>query len=125
MAKEEDVDLIVSDVMSMCSTEQDEKFLRRLDAVIYAKMADADLSVDMIAGMLHLGRTVFYKKVKGVTGYTPNDYIRVIRLRKAAELLHEGEMNVSEIAYAVGFENPYYFSKRFKEQFGVPPSQYT
>ena len=77
-----------------------------------------------IRSAMLLGRTIFYKKVRGTTGYTPNEYIRVIRLRKAAELLKEGEKNVSEVAYAVGFDNPYYFSKCFKEQFGMPPSQY-
>lgn len=109
---------------AMLSNEQDSLFVKRLDSIVYSRLGEQDLSVDKVAGLLHLGRTVFYKKVRGTTGYTPNEYIRVIRLRKAAELLKEGEKNVSEVAYAVGFDNPYYFSKCFKEQFGMPPSQY-
>lgn len=109
---------------AMLSNEQDNLFVKRLDSIVYSRLGEQDLSVDKVAGLLHLGRTIFYKKVRGTTGYTPNEYIRVIRLRKAAELLKEGEKNVSEVAYAVGFDNPYYFSKCFKEQFGMPPSQY-
>lgn len=109
---------------AMLSNEQDSLFVKRLDSIVYSRLGEQDLSVDKVAGLLHLGRTIFYKKVRGTTGYTPNEYIRVIRLRKAAELLKEGEKNVSEVAYALGFDNPYYFSKCFKEQFGMPPSQY-
>lgn len=109
---------------AMLRNEQDSLFVKRLDSIVYSRLGEQDLSVDKVAGLLHLGRTIFYKKVRGTTGYTPNEYIRVIRLRKAAELLKEGEKNVSEVAYAVGFRNPYYFSKCFKEQFGMPPSQY-
>lgn len=109
---------------AMLKNEQDSLFVKRLDSIVYSRLGEQDLSVDKVAGLLHLGRTIFYKKVRGTTGYTPNEYIRVIRLRTAAELLKEGEKNVSEVAYAVGFDNPYYFSKCFKEQFGMPPSQY-
>lgn len=109
---------------AMLRNEQDSLFVKRLDSIVYSRLGEQDLSVDKVAGLLHLGRTIFYKKVRGTTGYTPNEYIRVIRLRKAAELLKESEKNVSEVAYAVGFDNPYYFSKCFKEQFGMPPSQY-
>lgn len=109
---------------AMLRNEQDSLFVKRLDSIVYSRLGEQDLSVDKVAGLLHLGRTIFYKKVRGTTGYTPNEYIRVIRLRKVAELLKEGEKNVSEVAYAVGFDNPYYFSKCFKEQFGMPPSQY-
>lgn len=93
---------------AMLRNEQDSLFVKRLDSIVYSRLGEQDLSVDKVAGLLHLGRTIFYKKVRGTTGYTPNEYIRVIRLRKAAELLKEGEKNVSEVAYAVGFDNPYY-----------------
>lgn len=109
---------------AMCANDQDQMFVRRLDAVIYPRLGEQDLSVDKVAGLLRMGRTLFYRKVRGVTGYTPNDYIRVLRMKKAAELLAKGDNNVSEVAYAVGFDNPYYFSKCFKAQYGMPPSQY-
>lgn len=109
---------------AMCASDQDQMFVRRLDAMIYPRLGEQDLSVDKVAGLLRMGRTLFYRKVRGVTGYTPNDYIRVLRMKKAAELLAKGDNNVSEVAYAVGFDNPYYFSKCFKAQYGMPPSQY-
>ena len=109
---------------AMCASDQDQMFVRRLDAVIYPRLGEQDLSVDKVAGLLRMGRILFYRKVRGVTGYTPNDYIRVLRMKKAAELLAKGDNNVSEVAYAVGFDNPYYFSKCFKAQYGMPPSQY-
>lgn len=109
---------------AMCANDQDLMFVRRLDAVIYPRLGEPDLSVDKVAGLLRMGRTLFYRKVRGVTGYTPNDYIRVLRMKKAAELLAKGGNNVSEVAYAVGFDNPYYFSKCFKAQYGMPPSLY-
>lgn len=109
---------------AMCASDQDQMFVRRLDAVIYPRLGEQDLSVDKVAGLLRMGRTLFYRKVRCVTGYTPNDYIRVLRMKKAAELLAKGDNNVSEVAYAVGFDNPYYFSKCFKAQYGMPPSQY-
>lgn len=109
---------------TLCATEQDNTFARRLNAIIESKISDQSLSVEKIADMLHIGRTIFYRKVRGITGYTPNEYLRVMRLKHAAELLKSGVMNVSEVAYEVGFDNPYYFSKCFKDQFGVPPSKY-
>lgn len=109
---------------SLFATDQDEAFIRKVDNVIKSKIGDKDLTVDKIAEMLHMGRTQFYRKVRGVTGYTPNEYIRTIRLKRAAEMIREGEKNISEIAYAVGFDTPYYFSRCFKTQFGVPPTQY-
>ncbi|HRN16366.1 MAG TPA: response regulator, partial [Xylanibacter oryzae] len=108
----------------LCATEQDNTFARRLNAIIESKISDQTLSVEKIADMLHIGRTIFYRKVRGITGYTPNEYLRVMRLKHAAELLKSGAMNVSEVAYEVGFDNPYYFSKCFKDQFGMPPSKY-
>lgn len=72
-----------------------------------------------------MGRTAFYKKIRGVTGYAPNEYLRIIRMKKAAELLLSGEnLTVAEVSYRVGIDDPFYFSRRFKMQFGVSPSIY-
>jgi AraC-like DNA-binding protein len=71
-----------------------------------------------------MGRTVFYKKVRGITGHSPNEYIRIIRMKKAAELLVSTNLNVSEVSYNVGISDPFYFSKCFKAQFGESPSQF-
>lgn len=64
---------------AMLRNEQDSLFVKRLDSIVYSRLGEQDLSVDKVAGLLHLGRTIFYKKVRGTTGYTPNEYIRVIR----------------------------------------------
>ena len=87
-------------------------------------MVETEFSVDDYANLMGLGRTVFYKKVRGVTGYSPNEYLRVIRLKKAAELLLTEDLTVSEISYKVGINDPRYFSKCFKNQFGIAPSVY-
>ena len=82
-------------------------------------------SIDEFAQLMKLGRTVFYRKLRGVTGYSPNEYLRVVRMKKAAELLLSGEnLTVAEVAYKVGISDPFYFSKCFKTQFGVAPSVY-
>jgi len=73
---------------------------------------------------MELGRTVFYKKVKGITGHSPNEYLRIIRMKKAAELLISTNLTVAEVSYKVGINDPFYFSKCFKSQFGVAPSIY-
>ena len=107
-----------------CSSDKDKEFLNKLNLIIKERMSDSGLSVDELAGEVNLGRTIFYRKVRGVTGYSPNEYIRIIRMKKAAGLLLQGNYNVSEVSYRVGIENPIYFSKYFKEQFGVLPSTY-
>ena len=92
--------------------------------ILEDKYGEPKFTVDMFADLMHIGRTAFFRKVKGVTGYTPNEYIRVIRMKKAAEFLDKNEMTVSEIAYRVGIDDPFYFSKMFKKQFGVSPTAY-
>ena len=87
-------------------------------------MADTNFSVDEIAHQMNVGRTIFYKKVKGITGYSPNEYIRIIRMKKAAELLQEHTLTIAEVSYKVGINDPFYFSKCFKAQFGMAPSVY-
>ena len=81
-------------------------------------------SIDGLAQALGMGRTVFYKKVKGITGHSPNEYLRIIRMKKAAELLTTIGLNVSEVSYRIGMNDPFYFSKCFKMQFKKSPSQY-
>ena len=109
----------------LCSTTMDKKFADRLHAIMEKQLANADFTIEDFASTLNLGRTVFFRKVKGVTGYTPNEYMRIIRMKKAVELLQEGTHNISEVTYMVGMNDPLYFSKCFKAQFGVSPSVYT
>lgn len=106
------------------NTDKDKEFFNLIDKIIDANLPDSQFSVDRFAELAKMRRTIFYKKVKGVTGFSPNELIRIKRMKKAATLLLEGELTVSEISYRVGFEDPFYFSKCFKAQYKCSPSKY-
>lgn len=104
--------------------EQDKKFQAVLDVWLAEHIADPQLNIDSFAESMGYGRTTFYKKIKRITGTTPNDYIRSLRMNKAAELLKDDRLTVAEVGYQVGIGDPYYFSKSFKNFFGVSPTKY-
>ena len=109
---------------AICTSDKDKEFADKLQTVMEQQLSNAQFTIDEFASMMGLGRTVFYRKVRGVTGYSPNEYIRIIRMKKAAELLLENRYTVAEVSYKVGVNDPFYFSKCFKQQFGVAPSVY-
>lgn len=104
--------------------EQDQRFQTVLDVWLAEHIADPQLNIDSFAESMGYGRTTFYKKIKRITGTTPNDYIRSLRMNKAAELLKDDRLTVAEVGYQVGIGDPYYFSKSFKSFFGVSPTKY-
>jgi signal transduction histidine kinase/ligand-binding sensor domain-containing protein/DNA-binding response OmpR family regulator len=104
--------------------EEEDQFIKRALAVIEENMGNSDFNVDNLRQELLLSRTSLYKKVLALTGQTPIEFIRQIRLKRAAQLLEKTNHNITEVAYMVGFNNPKYFAKYFKEQFGQLPSQY-
>lgn len=106
------------------STDKDKEFVEQLDKILLKNLDNPHFSVDEFASIMKVGRTIFYKKVKGLTGYSPNEYLRIIRMKKAAELLLSNDYTVSEVSYKVGIDDPFYFSKCFKSQFGIAPSVY-
>ena len=109
----------------LVKADVDKKFVAQLDTFIDSHIADYNLSVDMLTDHFHMGRTTFFNKVRTLTGYTPNDYIREKRLNKAAELLRDNiSITVSEVAYQTGFSNAQYLSVSFKKKFGISPSVY-
>ena len=108
----------------LCNNNADKIFLQNLENLILQNLEDCNLSVDTLASAMALGRSVFYQKVKGVSGLTPNEYIRTFRLKKAAALFQNGENRINEVCYRVGFSSPSYFAKRFTMQFGISPSDY-
>lgn len=79
----------------------------------------ADLSKDVMMSRMNL-----YRKLQAITGQSPTDFVKTIRLKKAAQLLLENRYTIVEVAYAVGFNTPSYFTRVFKEQFGITPTQY-
>ncbi len=105
-------------------TSLDEKLIAKAIKYVEDNMARSELSVEEMSRELGMSRVHLYKKLLTITGKSPIEFIRVIRLKRAAQLLRESQMNVSEIAYEVGFNNPKYFSKYFKEEFGKLPSEY-
>jgi len=106
------------------TSDKDKQFLDKLQAIIEQELGNSEFTMEDFAARMKLGRTVFSKKVRGLTGHTPNEYFRIIRLKKAAELLLEGNYNVSEVSYKVGISDPLYFSRCFKTHYGVSPSVY-
>ena len=109
---------------ALCSTDQDKLFADKLTELVNREMVNVNFSVDRCVEAMGIGRTAFFRKVKGITGYTPNEYIRVMRMKKAAEMLLNDTCTVAEVSYKVGIDDPLYFSKCFKKQFGVPPTAY-
>ena len=99
----------------------DSEFYRRFCSLVEKEMANPDLSVDTLAGKMGLGRTQFYRKLKALTGFSPVELLRNMRLAKARILLATTERSVSEIAYEVGFSTPAYFGKCYKDKYGETP----
>ena len=109
-------DIIVEDT--------DKKFLELFETWVSSHISQSDLQAMDFANSMKMGRTTFFKKVKQVTGMPPHEYIRKIRFMRAAELLKDPSLSISEVAYQTGFEDPNYFSRNFKEYFGVTASQF-
>ncbi|MDR0938642.1 MAG: response regulator [Mediterranea sp.] len=105
-------------------TSMDEKLIQRAIRYVEENLQDPDLSVARMSRDLGMSRIRLYKKLLQITGRTPIEFIRLIRLKRAAQLLRESQMFVSEIAYEVGFSNPKYFSRYFREEFGELPTAY-
>jgi len=103
---------------------EDQAYRQRLDQVIEEQLSNEDFSVEDFAARMNLGRTLFFHRTKEVTGYSPKEYLRICRMQRAAQLLVTSAMNVAEVAYSVGMTDPLYFSKCFKNHFGVAPSRY-
>ena len=105
-------------------TSLDEKLVEKAIKYVEDNISRSELSVEELSSELGMSRVHLYKKLLQITGKTPIEFIRTIRLKRAAQLLRESQLYVSEIAYEVGFNNPKYFSKYFKDEFGVLPSAY-
>jgi len=102
----------------------DQSLLKKAIKIVEDNIGDSTFSVESMAKEIGMSRTNLHRKIKSITGFPPSELIRNIRLRKAAALLLNQTESVSQIGYTVGFEDHSYFSKSFKKQFGVPPSEY-
>ena len=105
-------------------TSLDEKLIRKAVRYVEDNISRSELSVEELSRELSMSRVHLYKKILSITGKTPIEFIRVIRLKRAAQFLRESQQTISEIAYQTGFSNPKYFRKYFKDEFGILPSEY-
>lgn len=105
-------------------TSLDEQLVSKAVKYVEDNMSRPELTVEELSRELGMSRVHLYKKLVALTGKSPVEFIRVLRLKRAAQYLRESQMNVSEIAFQLGFNNPKYFSKYFKEEYGVTPKEY-
>ncbi len=108
----------------MVIVSEDEKFLRNTLDCIEKNITNPNFSVEELSRQISLSRVSLYKRLLVLTGKTPVDCIRTIRLKKAVQLLEKSQLSIASVAYEVGFNNPTYFSKVFKEEYGMLPSEY-
>ena len=104
--------------------DEDEEMMSRLMDFIEKHIGEEDLRAEDMASAMNLGRTVFYRKLKLLVGVTPTEFLRQVRIQRAIQLITLSKKPVSEIAYSVGFSDPKYFSKCFKKETGMSPSEY-
>lgn len=110
--------------ITIANNKMDEDFISRMKNIIVENIQNESFSVDELARCLYMSRSGLFAKIKGISGMSPLDYIRIERLKKAAELLTEGKYSMAEIALMVGYSTPSYFSKAFQKQFGVLPKDF-
>lgn len=103
----------------------DARLLAKITDTVEAHIADSDFNVTRLQESLGLGSKLLYRKVKQMTGKTPIEFIRHIRMQRAAIMLREGRFSVSEVMYMVGFSNSSYFSKVFQKTYGITPAEYS
>jgi signal transduction histidine kinase/ligand-binding sensor domain-containing protein/DNA-binding response OmpR family regulator len=108
----------------MTLTSADEKFLQRAYDFVKNNLSDADLNMEKMSNELSISRVHLYRKLKALTNQNPTEFIRTIRLKQAAYLLSQGKLNISEIAYMVGFNSHQYFSNSFQRYFNMSPTEY-
>lgn len=102
----------------------EKEFIEKIENITDKELSNPHFSADDFAAQMGMGRTVFFNKVKSITGYTPKEYIKTKRIKRAAELISTTSMTISEIAICVGIDDPLYFSRVFKQQYGMPPTEW-
>jgi len=115
---------VISDVpANKNTTSLDKDFIEKVLNYINKNIDDPDLSVEALASHLNLSRSQFYRKIKALTNQTANEFLRNIRIERAKQIIEMGNTNISEVCYKVGFSTPSYFTKCFKEHFGILPTE--
>ena len=112
-----------ADISATSLSELDKQFIQKINELVEQNIANSDFNIADITAQMAISRSLLHTKMKNLTGMSMGDYIRHKRLDKACQLLQQG-FNVSETAYRTGFSDPNYFSKAFKKQMGVNPTEY-
>lgn len=102
----------------------DEKLIKKAIELVKKNISESSFSVEEFSQELGMSRVYLYKKMTSLTGKSPIEFIRIIRLKRGAQLLEKSQMNISEVAYEVGFNSPRLFSKYFKNEYGMLPNVY-
>ena len=105
-------------------TPLDQQLVEKAIQIVEDNISETEFSVEELASSLNISRSYFYKKMIKITGKKPIEFIRTIRMKRAQQLLTESQMQVSEIAYTLGYNSPKIFSKHFKEEFNISPSEF-
>lgn len=105
-------------------TPLDQQFVEKAIRIVEDNLTNAEFSVEELAGQLNISRGYLYKKMVKITGKTSLEFIKVIRMKRAQQLLAESQMQIAEIAYMLGYNSPKIFTKHFKEEFGISPSEF-
>ena len=116
---------LAQSAVKMAVAERERQWLQRAIAQVEAHLDDEGYTVEQLSSDMCMSRMTFYRKIQSATGYTPSEFVRTIRLRRAAELLRKGGMSVTEISYATGFSSVSYFSRCFRTMFGMSPTQFS
>ena len=102
----------------------DEKLMEKAISLVEANINNSEYSIENLSSDMAMSRVNLFRKIRSITGMSPSEFVKSIRLKRAAKLLSQGELNVVEVAYNVGFNTPSYFTKSFKKMFGVLPTEY-
>ncbi|GAA4306986.1 hypothetical protein GCM10023149_00440 [Mucilaginibacter gynuensis] len=111
-------------IKTIAYSKSDELFLEKLNDDIFRNMSNKDLDVEHLADIMNMSRPTLYRKIKSISNLTPNELINLARLKKAAELLNEGNLKIYEISDLVGYSSQTHFGRNFLKQFGMSPTDY-
>lgn len=113
-----------TDRKTVALSKVDEEFVRKLEKAVAENLTDSDFGITQLADIMCMSRTNLNRKIKGIFDLTPNNYIKIERLKKAAQLMKEEDVKVNEVCYMVGFSSPSYFTQCFQKQFGLLPKDF-
>lgn len=122
--RQEFKDTLETDPKKLTISPLDEKLLTRILECVERNMTNTDYGIAELSRDVNMSRMNLYRKLQAITGQTPTDFVKTVRLKKAALMLRENSSSIVEVAYAVGYSSPSYFTRSFKSEFGVTPTQY-